>query len=134
MLEGFKELNNVITHFKVDNAIKKVSNYSSNNSEEENELDVIDRKAEKKDEEHDIKKYKEVDNLEDSGSDIELEAKEEKQNIDDNYLDNLMNGEDDNKQNTKKKIIKIFDTESNTIDIENNTKFKGTFGKKKNTK
>ena len=120
MLESFKELNNVITNFKVDNAMKTVSIDSSNNSEQEKEqvLDVIDTDV-----------NKDTD-LEKSEADIEIKT----DNVDDNYLENLMNTEDENQDSNKKKIIKIFDTESNTIDIENNTKFKSKFGRKKMTK
>ena len=151
MLEGFKELTNVITHFKVDNAMKTVSIDSSNNSEQDkSEAVALAAEAAEAAEANAealakaealavaeaiaIKTGKEIYDLDDSESDIELDTREEKQNIDDNYLDNLMNGEDESKKTTKKKIIKIFDTESNTIDIENNTNFKGKFGKKKNTK
>jgi hypothetical protein len=163
LLESFKELNNVITNCKVENAMKnvliEVSEKIKDNLEKPKPEEVIQHKhilepinnqrvlVEKTivkleevvdaEQEFQVETLEEVDAIEEVEEVDAVEETEalEEQNVDDIYLDNLMNEqeqlEDTTQKNTRKKKIKIFDTESNTIDIQNNTSAKSKYSRKK---
>jgi hypothetical protein len=155
LLESFKELNNVITNCKVENAMntvlieakEKLEHYKNDEPiislvESPKEETVVEELEETEETEEIIIQEPLLEQEPSLAEQVEPleETEPETQNIDDIYLDNLMNeqsvsvnAEADNnvKQKNTKKRIKIFDTESNTIDIENNTGTKSKYSRKK---
>jgi hypothetical protein len=158
LLESFKELNNVITNCKVENAMNtvltEVKEKLEQSKNDEPIISAVELPKEEKEVKVDKQEEQEVEEIfveespvkneelinEEEIQEVEPVEQFETQNINDIYLDNLMNDpsvnvdsekENISQNNTKKKKIKIFDTESNTIDIENNTGPKSKYSRKK---